>query len=144
MNIDEAIIILGGMGTRLLPLTKTISKEMLPIYDVPNIFLLVKEAYLSGIRKIIFVVSKHNKKLLENFFSNDQYLNNFLEGKPDKQKKLQTIYDIINKIDFKFVYETIRGSYGALYSAKKFIKNKNFILMYGDDLVDSDIPLTKQ
>ncbi len=64
MKIDEAVIILGGMGTRLLPLTKTISKEMLPIYDVPTIFLLVEEAYLSGIKKIIFVVTKHNKKLI--------------------------------------------------------------------------------
>lgn len=144
MKIDEAVIILGGMGTRLLPLTKTISKEMLPIYDVPNIFLLVEEAYQSGIKKIIFVVTKHNKYLLENFFSNDTYLNNFLKNNPDKQKKLARIYDIIKHMEFKYVYETIKGSYGALYSAKKFIKHDNFILMYGDDLVDSKIPLTKQ
>lgn len=144
MKIDEAVIILGGMGTRLLPLTKTISKEMLPIYDVPNIFLLVEEAYKSGIKKIIFVVTKHNKYLLENFFSNDTYLNNFLKNNPDKQKKLNRIYDVIKNIEFKFVYETIKGSYGALYSAKKFIKQDSFILMYGDDLVDSKIPLTKE
>ena len=143
MKIDEAVIILGGMGTRLLPLTKTISKEMLPIYDVPNIFLLVEEAYQSGIKKIIFVVTRHNKYLLENFFSNDIYLNNFLKNNPDKQKKLERIYHIIKNMKFKFVYETIKGSYGALYSAKKEIKNDNFILMYGDDLVDSKIPLTK-
>lgn len=144
MKIDEAVIILGGMGTRLLPLTKTISKEMLPIYDVPGIFLLVEEAYQSGIKKIIFVVTKHNKYLLENFFSNDTYLNNFLKNDPCKQKKLARIYDIIKKMEFKFVYETTKGSYGALYSAKKFIKQDNFILMYGDDLVDSTIPLTKE
>ena len=144
MKIDEAVIILGGMGTRLLPLTKTISKEMLPIYDVPNIFLLVEEAYKSGIKKIIFVVTKHNKYLLENFFSNDTYLNNFLKNNPDKQKKLNRIYDVIKNIEFKFVHETIKGSYGALYSAKKFIKQDNFILMYGDDLTDSKIPLTKE
>ena len=60
MKINEAVIILGGMGTRLLPLTKTISKEMLPAYDVPTIFLLVEEAYNSGIKKIIFVITKHN------------------------------------------------------------------------------------
>lgn len=142
--INEAVIILGGMGTRLLPLTKTISKEMLPIYDVPNIFLLVEEAYNSGIKKIIFVITKHNKYLIENFFSNDAYLNNFIKNNPDKKKKLERIYKVIHNMEFKYVYETIKGSFGALYSAKKYIKNDNFILMYGDDLIDSKTPLTKE
>ncbi len=144
MKIDEAVIILGGMGTRLLPLTKTIPKEMLPIYDVPNVFLLVEEAYLSGIKKIIFVVTKHNKYLIERFFSDDKYLNDFLKNQPEKKQKLQRIYNIIHHMEFKYVYETMKGSYGALYSAKKFIKNDNFILMYGDDLMDTKTPLTKQ
>ena len=144
MKINEAVIILGGMGTRLLPLTKTISKEMLPIYDVPNIFLLVEEAYKSGIKKIIFVVTKHNKYLLENFFSNDTYLNNFIKNNPEKKEKLDRIYKVIHSMEFKYVYETIKGSYGALYSARKLIKNDNFILMYGDDLIDSKTPITKE
>ena len=143
MKIDEAVILLAGMGTRLLPLTKTMPKEMLPIYDVPAIFLLVEEAYKSGIKKIIFVVTKHNKKIIENFFNPDIYLNNFLKDKPDKQKLLNRVNEIINNMEFKYVYQNIKGTYGALYSAKKYIKNDNFILMYGDDLIDSDIPLTK-
>ena len=143
MKIDEAVIILGGMGTRLLPLTKTISKEMLPSFDVPTIFLLVEEAYKSGIKKIIFVVTKHNKKLIESFFSKDIYYDNFLKDKPDKQKLLDRVNNIINNMDFKYVYQNLKGSYGALYSARKFIKNENFIVMYGDDLIDSSIPVTK-
>ena len=143
MRIDEAVIILGGMGTRLLPLTKTISKEMLPIYDVPTIFLLVEEAYKSGIKKIIFVVTKHNRKLIESFFSKDIYYDNFLKDKPDKQKLLARINTIIDNMDFKYVYQNIKGSYGALYSARKFIKNDNFILMYGDDLIDNNPTVTK-
>ena len=143
MKIDEAVIILGGMGTRLLPLTKTISKEMLPSFDVPTIFLLVEEAYKSGIKKIIFVVTKHNKKLIESFFSKDIYYDNFLKDKPDKQKLLDRVNNIINNMDFKYVYQNLKGSYGALYSARKFIKNDNFIVMYGDDLIDSSIPVTK-
>ena len=143
MKIDEAVIILGGMSTRLLPLTKTVSKEMLPIYDVPTVFLLVEEAYKSGIKKIIFVVTKHNRKLIESFFSDDVYLNNFLKDKPDKQKLLNRINIVIHNMEFKYVYQNIKGSYGALYSARKFIKNDNFILMYGDDLFDSNPPLTK-
>ena len=144
MKINEAVIILGGMGTRLLPLTKTISKEMLPIYDVPNIFLLVEEAYNSGIKKIIFVVTKHNKYLLEKFFSDDKYLNNFVKYNQERKEQLERVYNIIKKMEFKYVYQVVKGSFGALYSAKKYIKNDNFILMYGDDLVDSKIPLTKQ
>ena len=143
MKIDEAVIILGGMGTRLLPLTKTVSKEMLPIYDVPTVFLLVEEAYNSGIRKIIFVVTKHNRNLIESFFSKDVYYDNFLKDKPDKIKLLERVNKIIEKMSFKYVYQNIKGSYGALYSARKFIKNDNFILMYGDDLIDNNPPITK-
>ena len=143
MRIDEAVIILGGMSTRLLPLTKTVSKEMLPAYDVPTVFLLVEEAYKCGIKKIIFVVTKHNRKIIESFFSNDNYLNNFLKDKPDKQKLLERINNVINHLEFKYVYQNIKGSFGALYSARKFIKNDNFILMYGDDLIDNNPPITK-
>ena len=143
MKIDEAVILLGGMGTRLLPLTKTIPKEMLPIYDVPAIFLLVEEAYLSGIKKIIFVVTRHNKKIIESFFSDDIYLNNFLKDKPDKQKLLDRINKVIKNMEFKYVYQTIKGTFGALYGAKKYLQNNSFILMYGDDLIDNKTPLTK-
>jgi UTP--glucose-1-phosphate uridylyltransferase len=143
MKIDEAVILLGGMGTRLLPLTKTVSKEMLPIYDVPTIFLLVEEAYKSGIKKIIFVVTRHNRKLIESFFSKDAYYDNFLKDKPDKQKLLERINNITCNMEFKYVYQNMKGTFGALYSARKFIKNNNFILMYGDDLIDSNPLVTK-
>ena len=142
--INEAVILLGGMGTRMLPYTKTVPKEMMPIYDVPNIFLLVEECFFSDIKKIIFVVTKHNKELIEKFFSNDNYLNNFLKDKPDKEKLLTRINNVINNITFEYVYQDKMGTYGALYSAKDYIKNDNFIVLYGDDLIDSKIPITKQ
>ena len=143
-QINEAIIIVGGMGTRLLPYTKTVSKEMMPIFDVPSIYLLVKEAYLSGIKKIIFVVTKKNKYLIKNFFTHDNYLNNFIKGKEDKESLLEELNEILNNMTFKYVYQQVRGTYGALYSARKLIKNNNFVVMYGDDIMDSNIPLTKQ
>ena len=143
-KISEAVIIVGGMGTRLLPYTKTISKEMMPILDVPSIFLLVKEAYLSGIKNIIFVVTKRNKYLIKNFFSRDLYLENFIKGNRKKEKFLEEINEIIDNVNFKYVYQKERGTYGALYSARKLIRNDNFVVMYGDDVMDSEIPLTKR
>lgn len=140
----EAIILLGGMGTRLLPYTKTIPKEMLPIYDVPAIFLQVKEAYLAGIRRIILVVTEHNIRIIQEFFSSDDYLNKFLEDKPDKKILLEELNKIINEIEFIYVLQKDKGTYGALYSAKDKIKNDNFIVMYGDDLFLSKDNLTKE
>ena len=140
--INEAVILLGGMGTRLLPYTKTVPKEMLPIYNVPMIYLLVKEAYLSGIRKIIFVVTEHNRKIIEDFFSHDKYLDDFLIDKPDKKEALLEVETIINQMQFQYVYQDLKGTYGALYSAKDFILNDNFVVMYGDDLIDTNPPIT--
>ena len=142
--INEAIILLGGMGTRLLPYTKTVSKEMLPIYDVPMVFLLVKEAYLAKIKRIIFVVNEHNINLIKSFFSKDDYLNNFLKDKPDKLKLLDEVNEIINNMEFVYVLQDLKGTYGALYSAKDKITGDNFIVMYGDDYIDNEISVTKQ
>jgi len=142
--INEAVILLSGMGTRMLPYTKGVPKEMLPIYDVPNIFLVVEEAYKSGISDIIFVVNEHNKEILEKFFSKDLYLEEFLKDKPDKQKLLQRVNEVIDNMNFTFVYHKLLGTYGSLYSAKDYIKNDNFIVMYGDDLIDTKTPLTKE
>lgn len=141
--LDEAIILLGGMGTRLLPYTKTVSKEMLPIFDEPAIFKIVKEAKNSGIKKIIFVLTEHNEDLIKKFFSHDEYLNTFLSDKPDKEKMLNEVNNIINNMEFIYVRQELKGTYGALYSAKDYIKGDNFIVMYGDDLIDSEIPITK-
>lgn len=102
-EVKEAVIIVGGMGTRLLPYTKTVSKEMMPIFDVPSIYLLVKEAYLSEIRKIIFVVTKRNKKLIQNFFTKDNYLNDYIKEEA-KKELVREVNEIINNMTFNYVY----------------------------------------
>ena len=141
--INEAVILLGGMGTRMLPYTKTIPKEMLPIYDVPALFLLVKEAYEAGINKVIFVVTEHNKKIIYDFFHKDDYLDNFLKDKPDKKILLKEIDNVIEQMEFIFVNQNLKGTYGALYSAKDYIKGDSFIVMYGDDLILDEPNITK-
>ena len=142
--IKKCVIPIAGMGTRFLPITKTISKEMLPIVDVPTIYLQVREAYLSGIKEIIFVVLKRNKPLIQNFFSKDSELTNFIKNDPTKLSLLNDLNEIIDNVKFTYVLQQELGTFGALYSARNYLYNEFFGVMYGDDLVDSHIPLLKQ
>lgn len=142
--IKKCVIVIGGMGTRMLPITKTVTKEMLPIIDVPTIFMQVKEAYLSGIKEIIFVVSKKNINLIKSFFTKDYNLIKEIENNKEKLNLLKEVHEIIDNMKFSFVIQKIKGTYGALYSAKKYLNNETFALMYGDDLIDSHIPVLKQ
>ena len=133
--INEAVILLGGMGTRLLPYTKVVSKEMLPIYDNPVIYYLVKELYESNIKRVIFVVNDKNESLIKSYFKKDTLFYNSLSD--DKKTLLKDLDEIIDKMEFIFVKEIIKGSYGALYSAKDVIQSDNFIVFYGDDYLPS-------
>lgn len=145
MKITKCIITAAGFGTRMLPITKTISKEMLPIVDIPAIFYQVKEAYLSGIREIIFIVLERNKSLIKDFFSIDHELINFIKDAPEKLALLNELDEIIKNVKFHYVIQEDRGSYGAVYSARHlFQEDEYFAIMFADDVVDSQKPLLKQ
>ena len=144
MEIKKCIITAAGYGTRMLPITKTIGKEMLNIIDVPAIFYQVKEAYLSGIKEIIFIVRKENKSLLKNFFTKNKKLEEIIKNNPEKQKLLTELYEIIDNIKFHYILQKEKGSYGAVYSARKLLNNEYFAVMFCDDIVDAKIPLLKQ
>lgn len=103
MKIKKCVITIAGMGTRMLPITKTVTKEMLPIVDVPTIFLQVKEAYLSGIKEIIFVVSRKNINLIKNFFTKDYKLIKQLNGNKEKMELLKDIHEVIENMKFTYV-----------------------------------------
>ena len=133
--INEAVILLGGMGTRLLPYTKVVSKEMLPIYDNPMIYYLVKELYENNIKRIIFVVNDKNESLIKSYFSKDIILENNIDN--NKKILLNDLNELINNMEFIYVRQVIKGTYGALYSAKDYIKTNNFIVFYGDDYLPS-------
>ncbi len=144
MKIKKCVIVIGGMGTRLLPITKSVTKEMLPIIDTPTIFYQVKEAYLSGIKEIIFVVSPKNINLLKHFFKNDTKLKEQVKNNQEKLELLEDIEKITKNMTFHYVLQKEKGTYGALYSARKFFQNETFAVMYGDDLVISDPPILKR
>lgn len=146
MKIKKCIIPIAGKGTRFLPITKTVSKEMLPIINEPTILLLAKECLLSGIEEIIFVVGNHNYELVKNFFSENSELNEFLKN-DSKKELLNDINEIISKIMIHYVFqdENIRGTAGALYAAKDlFEEDEYFGVMFGDDLFYSNYPALKQ
>jgi len=142
-KIKKAIVAVAGSGTRLLPVTKSMPKEMLPIVDKPIIQLVVEELIEAGIEDII-MVTKWDKKPLEDHFDHSWALENDLEknGKMDLVKKIKEIADMAN-----FVYVRQKGHYGngtPVLSAASLVDDEPFIFVWGDDLVKSKVSFTKQ
>jgi len=143
MKIKKAIVAVAGSGTRLLPATKSMPKEMLPIVDKPIIQLVVEELVEAGIEDII-MVTKWDKKPLEDHFDYNWALQNDLKeaGKDDLREEVKKIADLAN-----FIYVRQKGPYGngtPVLSAASLVKNEPFVFVWGDDLVKSKISFTKQ
>lgn len=145
-KIRKAVIAAAGFGTRFLPATKNQPKEMLPIIDKPIIQYLVEEAVDSGIEDII-LVTRMGQSTLENHFDSNFELEKLLE-KNGKLDKLQKVKKISRMANFIYVRQHKYLPYGngtPLISIKNLIgKNERFVYMFGDDLVLSEKPCTKQ
>jgi UTP--glucose-1-phosphate uridylyltransferase len=141
--IRKAIVAVAGAGTRFLPATKTMPKEMLPIVDKPIIQLVVEELVEAGIQDII-LVTKWDKKPLEDHFDHNWALANELReaGKLKRLEEITRISEMAN-----FVYIRQKGPYGngtPVLSAASLVSNEPFIYVWGDDLVRSEVSFTKQ
>ena len=133
--IKTAIIPLAGLGTRLLPLTSVIPKELLPINGKPGIEYILDECIDAGIKEVIFVISKR-KEIIKKYFYNDIFYKKILKNK--KNKDIQFEYNKIKKYKkrIKFVYQNSpKGTGDAILKCKKFIKSKYFLLIMPDDLI---------
>jgi UTP--glucose-1-phosphate uridylyltransferase len=142
-KIKKAIIAVAGSGTRLLPATKAMPKEMLPIVDKPIIQLVVEELVEAGIEDIIFV-TRWDKKPLEDHFDYNWALMEELEkaGKDKLREDIKKIADMAN-----FIYVRQKGPYGngtPLLSAASLVKDEPFFHVWGDDLVKSKVSFAKQ
>ncbi len=142
-KIKKAIIAVAGSGTRLLPGTKSMPKEMLPIVDKPIIQLVVEELVEAGIEDIIFV-TRWDKKPLEDHFDHSIALEADLikNGKDDLAKSISDIAEMAN-----FIYVRQKGPYGngtPVLSAASLVDDEPFVFVWGDDLVKSEISFTKQ
>ena len=135
--IKQAIIPLAGLGTRLLPLTSVIPKELLPINGKPGLDYILEECVQSGITEVIFIISKR-KKEIKKYFYNDAFFKKLIKKKKDK--KIINEYNKIKKYKkmIKFVYQNSpRGTGDAILKCKKLIKSKHFLLLLPDDLIIS-------
>lgn len=143
MNIKKAIIPAAGLGTRFLPATKAMPKEMLPILDKPTIQYIVEEAVAAGIEDIIIVTGKH-KRAIEDHFDNQKELEMILEEK-GKQDLLDEVQHSSNLANMFYVRQKEQKGLGhAIWSAKQFIGNEPFAVLLGDDIVQSETPAIKQ
>ena len=142
-HVNKAVILAGGFGTRFLPATISISKEMFPIVDMPILFYHLKECVESGITDCL-IISTKDKKEIEKFINAPQRLINRLK-QSGKIELLNEYYSVINKLRIKIIYQKkANGSGAAALLAKKWVNNDAFILFNGDDLFNSQEPIAKQ
>jgi len=143
MKIRKAIIPAAGLGTRFLPATKALPKEMLPIVDKPAIQYIVEEAIKSGIEDILIVTGR-NKRAIEDHFDKSFELEYELKSK-NKLDLLSLVDDISNLVDLHYIRQKeAKGLGHAIYCARSFIGNEPFAVLLGDDIVESEIPCLKQ
>jgi UTP--glucose-1-phosphate uridylyltransferase len=143
MKITKAVIPAAGFGTRFLPQTKALPKEMLPIVDKPVIQYVVEEAVSAGIEDVVIVTGWH-KRAIEDHFDYPYELERRLEewGKEKLIGEVRKIADLAN-----FIYIRQKGPYGnatPIKCAKHVVENEPFLVLWGDDFVISDPSRAKQ
>ncbi|GAB2538249.1 UTP--glucose-1-phosphate uridylyltransferase GalU [Gracilibacillus alcaliphilus] len=142
IQIKKAIIPAAGLGTRFLPATKAMPKEMLPIVDRPTIEYIVKEAIDSGIEDIIIVTGK-GKRAIEDHFDYSFELEENLKRK-GKYDLLDEIHKSSN-VDIHYIRQKeAKGLGHAIWSARKFIGNEPFAVLLGDDIIKNETPCLRQ
>lgn len=142
-NINKAVIPAAGLGTRFLPATKAIPKEMLPIVDKPTIQYIVEEAVQSGITDI-FIVTGDNKRSIKDHFNKNNKLELVLKEQ-NKQELLKFVQEINNLANIYFVrQEQPLGLGHAVWCARNYIGNEPFAVLLGDIVIDSQVPCLQQ
>jgi UTP--glucose-1-phosphate uridylyltransferase len=143
MKIRKAVIPAAGLGTRFLPATKAIPKEMIPIVDIPMIQLIVEEAVRSGIEDVILITAR-GKDSIADYFDYSYEIEDMLEkkGKGDQARALKKIADMCNLITVR--QKTPLGLGHAVLCAAPIVGNEPFAILLGDDLIDAEVPCTQQ
>lgn len=142
-KVTKAVIPVAGMGTRFLPITKSVAKEMLPIIDKPTLSYIIDEAVASGITDILLITSPY-KKIIEDYFDVNYELEKRMEEK-GKAEELKILASIKGNVNIYFIRQgEPLGSGHAIKLAKTFVGNDPFAVLYGDDIMKSKVPALKQ
>jgi len=143
MRVRKAVIPAAGLGTRFLPATKSLPKEMIPVFDKPAIQYIIEEIVGSGIRDILIITGR-GKRAIEDHFDKSFELNEILKEKGDLAS-LETLEKIEELADIHYLRQKeALGTGHAILKARDHIANEPFAVLYGDDLVTSKIPCIKQ
>lgn len=143
MKIKKAIIPAAGLGTRVLPASKSCPKEMLPIVDKPAIQYIVEEAVASGIRDIL-IITNRGKEIIEDHFDHSVELENILKAR-GREDTLKELNDLANMANIYYLRQKeTRGLGDAVLRAREFVGNEPFAVLYGDDVIIGETPTTSE
>ena len=143
MKVRKAVIPAAGLGTRVLPATKAMPKEMLPIVDKPAIQYIVEEAVAAGIEDILIITGR-NKEILEDHFDRSPELEAHLE-RGGKQKMLDECIEIANLANITYLRQKeTKGLGHAISKARSFTGDEPFVVLYGDDVIMGEDPVASQ
>lgn len=139
MKIRKAIIPAAGLGTRVLPASKAMPKEMLPIVDKPAIQYIVEEAVKAGITDIL-IITNRGKGIIEDHFDHSIELEAMLERRGNTEM-LKTLCDVANLANVYYIRQKeTKGLGDAVLRAKEFVGDEPFAVLYGDDVIIGEIP----
>lgn len=142
--IKKAIIPAAGLGTRVLPASKAVPKEMLTIVDKPAIQYIVEEAVAAGITDILIITSR-GKGVIEDHFDHSFELEHVLKQRGDKNEVLEDLKSVAHMANIYFLRQKeTKGLGHAVLCAKSFVKDEPFAVMYGDDVIISEEPVIGQ
>lgn len=142
-KITKAIIPAAGLGTRMLPISHAVPKEMLPIVDLPAVYYLVEEAVRSGITDIL-IITNRDKDAMEDFFDLSIEYGNALTMK-GKTEQARRLYEIANMANVYFLRQKeTKGLGHAVGRARSFVGDEPFMVLYGDDIIFSETPVCRQ
>ncbi len=143
MKVRKAVIPAAGFGTRFLPTTKAMPKEMMNIVDMPAIQYVVEEAIDSGIEEILIILSR-GKEMIINHFDETPELDAVLDQKPDKSL-LKISKELATKAKMFYTRQgQAKGLGHAILCAKEFVGEEPFAVLLPDDIMDSAVPVTRQ
>ena len=145
MEIKKAIIPAAGLGTRVLPATKAIPKEMFPIVDKPAIQYIVEEAAKSGIEDIMIITSRGKSEMEDHFDRNPELESKLKAGGDAKRDMLEQVVGAAQLANITYIRQQEQKGLGhAVLQAKKFVNGEPFAVLYGDDVIIGDDPCIGQ